>query len=230
MNQDPYRVLNVSPTATEDEIKAAYRKLAKQYHPDVNGGSPQAEEKMKEINQAYQEILKLRKGGGQQQSQGSYGGYSGYGGFGGFGGYRSYGGYGGEYSRNTSSQFNAVRSYIRLARYAEAMNILNSIADHSAEWHFLYALISANTNSRISALDHARRAVDMDPGNPEYQSLLQFLQYGSGEYQQRQADSFGGLPRICRNPLAGLCMLNLACTCLSGCCCGRGGYYGPFCC
>ena len=40
---DPYRVLRVPPTATDDEVKTAYRKLARKYHPDLNGGSPEAE-------------------------------------------------------------------------------------------------------------------------------------------------------------------------------------------
>jgi molecular chaperone DnaJ len=51
MNKDYYKVLGVSRTATEEDIKKAYRKLAHQYHPDKQGGS---ESKFKEINEAYQ--------------------------------------------------------------------------------------------------------------------------------------------------------------------------------
>lgn len=118
MNKDPYQVLGVSPGASDDEIKAAYRKLAKQYHPDLNNGSPAAEAKMKEINEAYTLLIKSKGQNGSAQSGGqnrqqnpygsSYGGYgrpgqsSGgsdeeydwFGGFGGFGGFDGFGNYG----------------------------------------------------------------------------------------------------------------------------------------
>ena len=95
---DPYRVLGVSPNASEEEINKAYKQLARKYHPDLNNGSKEAEAKMKEINEAYSQVMKLRQGGGSSYG-GSYSGSYGnsYGG-GSSGGYRGpYGGgpYGG---------------------------------------------------------------------------------------------------------------------------------------
>ena len=106
--QDPYRVLGVSPNASEDEIKKAYREPARKYHPDVNNGPAAAEAKMKEVNEAYSTIMKMRREGtsGSSQSHQGYGGYGNssygnsnpygnYGGYGNYGNYGNYGGYGG---------------------------------------------------------------------------------------------------------------------------------------
>ena len=85
---DPYKILGVSRDATDDEIKKAYRELARKYHPDNYANSPLAdlaEEKMMEINTAYSDIQKARAAGssGQTASSGnSYdGGYTGYTGY-----------------------------------------------------------------------------------------------------------------------------------------------------
>ncbi len=93
--RDPYEVLGVSPGASDDEIKAAYRKLAKKYHPDLNGGSAEAEAKMKEVNEAYTILIKHKGQSAGGYGQGGYGSGGGYGqnGYGGNG--YGQGGYGG---------------------------------------------------------------------------------------------------------------------------------------
>ena len=60
--RDFYEVLGISKTANADEIKRAYRKKAKQYHPDICK-EPDAEEKFKEVQQAYEQIMKEREYG-----------------------------------------------------------------------------------------------------------------------------------------------------------------------
>ena len=54
--RDPYQILGVSRDASTRRIKAAYRRLAKQFHPDRNPTDPEAEERFKEIQWAYEEI------------------------------------------------------------------------------------------------------------------------------------------------------------------------------
>ncbi len=59
--QDYYEVLGVKKDATADDLKKAFRHLARKYHPDLNKGSREAEEKFKEINEAYQVLGTPRK-------------------------------------------------------------------------------------------------------------------------------------------------------------------------
>ena len=91
-SKDYYDILGVSKSASEDDIKRAYRKLARKYHPDLNKDNPkEAEEKFKEVNEAYHVLSDADKRAQYDQmgpdafQQASQGGGAGYGGFGGFG-------------------------------------------------------------------------------------------------------------------------------------------------
>lgn len=229
--QDPYRVLGVSANASEDEIKKAYRTLAKKYHPDVNNGSADAEARMKEVNEAYSQIMKMRREG----ASGSAGGSSGYGGnsYGsGYGGYGNpysgfYGSnYGGQqqgsYSESRNPQLSAARNYVRSGYYREAINVLENIRERSAEWYYLSGEANLGLGNRVAALNYARQAVSMDPNNFEYHALLARLEGRTNSYQSN-GSPFNAQQFICRNPLGMCCLLSLLCNCCCGGC--NGGYY-----
>lgn len=134
--RNPYEVLGVSPGATDEEIKKAYRKLSRQYHPDANVNSPHpeiAEEKFKEVQQAYTQIMKEKQqgyAGGYQNSSaqsGPYGAYGGYGSYGGFGGFDFNGQSEQRSQQNDSVNMQAALNYIRNGYYKEALHALNDI-------------------------------------------------------------------------------------------------------
>lgn len=208
--QDPYRVLGVPPTATEDEIKKAYRALAKKYHPDVNNGSAEAEQRMKEINEAYSTVIKMRRDGVNGSSDHSEYAY------GGFGGYQSYGGY------STSPQMQAARRYIQARHYQEAFHLLESISERGAEWYYLCAEANLGLGNRIAALNYARQAVSMDPNSFEYRALLSRLE-GSAHFYQNSSSARGfDIPSaLCGNPCLTCCLGNMLCNCL----CNGCGFY-----
>ena len=167
---DPYSVLGISPSADDETIKKAYRQKCKQYHPDLHPNDPSAEEKFKEVQAAYSEIMRRKQSGGQggygyqngyqQQRQGSTGnpyGYSqgGYGNgyqedpFGGFGfGPFGFGFYSSSGNRQTyttgqeSPELRAAANYIRNGFYQEALTTLNGIpvGERTAQWHYYCAL------------------------------------------------------------------------------------------
>jgi len=189
MMDDPYRVLGLQPGASDEEVKRAYRQLAKKYHPDMNPGDPHAAKMMNDINAAYDQILK------QRQGKGSEGGFS----------------YGSEPGQGSTPEMTAVRNYLHYRRFREAFNVLNRITDRNAEWYFLSAYAHAGVGNRTQALEFARKAVELEPGNGEYQSLLQQLQY-SGMAYETYGRGFGiprggGINPICM----GLCLAKLCC-------------------
>ena len=182
MIQDPYKVLGVSPNASDEEIKQAYRRLAKQYHPDRNPGDPVAAKKMQEVNAAYEQIKNPQSA---QQSAGGYG-YSGYG----------YGPFRDPYRSAREQDYGdryqqSAYQYILYGRFQEALNVLNSTSERNARWYYLSALANDGLGNQVTALEHIRRAVSMEPGNMEYLQTLEDIQNGGAAYR-RQAGSFRG--------------------------------------
>ena len=203
---DPYKVLGVESSATDDEVKEAYRAMAKKYHPDQYADSPLADlagEKMKEINEAYDTIVSQRKN--KNTGGYSYGGYS--------GGYT--GGYSGARSGGSSS-FSDVRNYIMTGRIADAEQLLNGVPVESrnAEWYFLKGTVLYRRGWLEEAKEHFTRACQMDPGNPEYQAAL-------NQAMNQRSGSYGGYnPNINMNRVGG-CNTCDVCNSLlcADCCC-----------
>ncbi len=201
--KDPYSVLGVNKNANDEEIKNAYRELARKYHPDNYTDNPLSDlagEKMKEINEAYDAIMNGRRSG-KKNSGGYYNSYS-----------------------NANSSFPEVRSLINQGRLEQAQEVLDGVAPgaRNAEWYFLNGTVLYRRGWFDQAYTSFATAARMEPGNPEYRDAL--------NRAQRQAGSQYNPYRSYGNP-AGMstcdCCSNLICA---DCCCEcMGGDLIPCC-
>ena len=199
---DPYKVLGVSPDASDEEIKRAYRALAKKYHPDLNPGDTTAAQKMQEINAAYDMIKNPDKNTRTNPGGGWYDPFGG----------TAYG-YGNARTDNDRYMDSAMQ-YMRFGRYREALNALGLCTERGAKWYYISAMANYRLNNQVIALEHMRRAVSMEPDNPEYLRALNIMESGGDAYRQRAGDfqgfSMGG------NPCASVCLCYLAQMCCFG--------------
>ncbi|WP_099206004.1 J domain-containing protein [Scatolibacter rhodanostii] len=203
---DPYKVLGVAPNATDEQVKEAYRTLAKKYHPDQYADSPLkelADEKMKEINEAYDTVVNQRKQGTSQQAQSkSYtGGYN-------------------YVNTDGNSGFRDVRQLIMAGRFADAEQILNGVPVQSrnAEWYFLKGSVLYRRGWLEEAREHFAEACRRDPGNAEYTAAM-------NQASNQRSGAYGGYsPNMNQNVngcnscdvCTGLMAADCCCECMGG--------------
>ena len=195
MIDDPYKVLGVSPNATDEEIKQAYRRLAKKYHPDRNPGDAEAAKKMQQINDAYDQIKNPEKARSNPGS-GSY--------------YDPFRGYSQQRQQTGDNAQQAAYNYILFGRYREALNALNSSTERNARWYYLSALANDGLGNQVTALEHIRRAVSMEPSNMEYLRTLEAIENGGARYREHSHSNRG--VKIGGGACSSLC---LCCLCWS---------------
>ena len=193
---DPYKVLGISPNASDEQVKLAYRALAKKYHPDNYVNNPIADlaaEKMKEINSAYDTIMNMRNGSGNGSSS-----------------YSS----SGDYSHNGSSSYAVIRNNISYGNLDKAEELLNQITERNAEWYFLMGSIYYRRGWMDQARDCFKQASAMDPGNPEYSSAYSRMSSQRDVYRTRGNYNSGGTsPCDCCSSL--ICA-DCCCECMGG--------------
>ena len=203
--KDPYSILGVSKNASDDEVKEAYRTLARKYHPDNhtddNPLKDLAKEKMQEINTAYDEIQRLRRtGGGTYQGKQTY--------------YDSYSG-----SGSVPREYAEIRNLINSKKYAEAEHRLDSISDFNrpAEWHYLKSMLLMRRGRMNDAMRELEIACDMEPGNMEYQKAKEMFNTNARGYGSTYYDTGRGRSRNSSDDTLNCC-LNLMCMdCLCEC-------------
>lgn len=192
--KNPYEVLGIPSTATDEEIKKAYRELARKYHPDNYADNPLsdlAKEKMQEINEAYDAIINSRKSAGASSSNTNYGG---------------------------SSQFSDIRSLISQNRLEEAQELLDGVpvAARNAEWYFLNGSVLYRRGWFEGAYTSFSNACRMDPTNAEYREAFNRMQrqnFNRGN-PYSSSNNMGGC--CTSDPCTTLCCMDCCCEMMGG--------------
>ena len=198
--KDPYQILGVSRDASDEDIKKAYRDLARKYHPDKYRDSDLAEvatEKMQEINEAYDTIKSERAGRGKGNSSGGASG--------------SYAGY--NPGAGSGDAFYAqVRREINSGNIGRAESMLASVFSdkRNAEWLFLRGCVLLRRGHYVDAKNCFDNACAQDPYNAEYKNARDNL---AAHLNRQRTTSFGGGCSVCD-----ICSALMCADCLCGCC------------
>ena len=204
---NPYQILGITPDATDEQIKNAYREKAKMYHDGEYDNGPLAEvaaKKLQELDDAYDMIIEQRRSGGYQSSSTySSGSYS-----------------QADYSGNSYSAptYASVREKIRKNDLDGAQTELDNIPEMSriAEWFYLQGMIQQKKGWANAAFENYERAYRMDPSNPEYSRAFQGMNsQRNGGYRTangRKSDSDCDFCGICQ----GLICADCCCECMGG--------------
>ena len=204
---NPYEVLGVPENASDEQIKEAYKELVKKYHPDRYQDNPLAdlaEDKLQEINEAYDMLMKRRAGASS--------GNSGY-------GYNSGGGYNSGYGSRPRGGGYGVGDYVQARKDIDAGNlagaeqILNETGDRSAEWFFLSGVVASRRGWYDEAVNYLQTACNMEPSNVEYRQHLVSLTSRGNQYRNMAAN------RGYRTNNDDLCCQALQCYICADCCC-----------
>ncbi len=190
MANDPYKVLGIDPSATDEEVKKAYRELARKYHPDNYANTPLSElagEKMKEVNEAYDTIQKMRKNASEAGGTGS--------------------------SYQGSTAFYDIRTCINARNFYEADIRLNSVpaGDRGAEWYYLKGVVFAARGWYFEASKHFDTACRMDPMNEEYRGAADNIRNYTSTTRRTSANE---------DAICNVCSTLVCADCLCECCGG----------
>ncbi len=207
--KDPYSILGVSPGATDEEVKNAYRNLARRYHPDnYDDNNPLkelAKEKMQEINAAYDEIQRDRTSStSSSSSSGS-----------------SYN-YGYTQGNSSSGIYTTIRQRINERKYREAEELLASVSeyDRTADWHFLNSVCLMQRGKTADAMRELELACTMDPSNQEYQKAKEMFNTAGSRYGSTYYGEGGRRYRSTSDEACDCCMnlvcLDCLCECMGG--------------
>ena len=160
---NPYEVLGVSRNASIDEIKRAYKELSRKYHPDSYVGNPLsslAEEKFKQVQEAYDAIMKEKNGD-----------------FNYAGNYNNNG-----YNNGESGEMAEVYNLLGRRAYSQALSLLDSMPNRNAKWYYYSAIAQVGLGNNLRGMEYARMAVSMEPNNIEYQNLVNRLSFQGNRY------------------------------------------------
>jgi len=204
---NPYKVLGINDNATQEEIRAAYLKLVKKYHPDRYTDpdlKEVANEKLVEINEAYEILTKKPSGTASRGPGSSYGSYGG-----------AYSGSGGSYSGPNASEFARIRAFLSQNNLQAAKAVLDSISIRNAEWYYLYGVIYLRQGWYDKAREYLTIAYQQEPGNAEYASAYNTIRQTANPYTRSATYSSGCNP--CSLCASAMCFSSFGVPCFCWC-------------